>query len=122
MFHVSHTFKRYTALESSGKAEKLAVSTDSAPVVPLSDAEIKAATDELNRSTEAISRQIEVLMQQQEGLARLVKTNSKSSGARADLELRQLQKWESNRKNLSTEVNPQCRPRAEICIVLTVYR
>ncbi len=95
----------YTALERSGKAEKLAVSSQRGTVLPLSEDEIKAAIEELDRSTEAISKQTGALKQQQEALARLAKTSGQCKDARADAERKQLQRWESDRKHMSAEVN-----------------
>lgn len=69
-----------------------------------SDQEIQDAIDELHRSTEAINKQTETLRQQQDALSRLLSSTGRIGDARFDLEVRRLQKWESDRKALNTAV------------------
>lgn len=95
---------RFTALEKAGLVEKLAADADLATVHAFSDQEIKDAIEELNRSTDAISKQTEALKQQREALERLVTGSTRDGEARADLESRQIQKWESERKSVQSTV------------------
>ncbi len=78
-------------------------------VQPLTNDEIKTAVEELNRSTENITKQTGLLRQQQEALARLVKTHGQCSEMRRDADLKQLQKWETSRDHLSAEVSSRLR-------------
>lgn len=82
-------------------------STDLSTVLAFSDHEIQDAIQELHRSTKAINKQTETLRQQQDALSRLLSTTGKNGDARSDLEVRRLQKWESDRKALSTAVELQ---------------
>lgn len=73
-------------------------------VLTFGDEEIRNAIEELHRSTEAINKQTDILRQQQDALSRLLSTSGKFGDARSDLEVRRLQKWESDRKALNTTV------------------
>ncbi|KAK3331773.1 hypothetical protein B0T19DRAFT_86433 [Cercophora scortea] len=94
----------YDALEKTGQAEKLASSADLATVQAFSDQEIKDAIQELNRSTEAISKQTENLKQQHEALGRLVNGTRKDLEARSNMESRQAQRLETQRRSIRAEV------------------
>lgn len=73
-------------------------------VQALSDQEIQDAIDELSRSTDAINKQTEQLRQQQDALSRLIASSGKNGDARADLEVKRLHKWDTDRKSLNTAV------------------
>ncbi|KAK3953897.1 hypothetical protein QBC32DRAFT_360666 [Pseudoneurospora amorphoporcata] len=64
--------------------------SDPSKVPPLSDQEIRAATQELIRSTSLITRQTEALREQQDHLDRLVAEHKRHVQARAALEVQQL--------------------------------
>ncbi len=59
--------------------------------------------------TETITVQTGVLWQQQEALARLVKTRGQRNEARTDIDLKQLQRWETDRDRLSAEVSSRSK-------------
>ncbi|KAK3302676.1 uncharacterized protein B0T15DRAFT_487707 [Chaetomium strumarium] len=92
---------QYAVLEESGRAEKLAMSSDLTTARVLSDHEIKDAIDELNRSTQAIRRHTETLKQQQQALGRLVNANRQGAEERLALEEGQTRKWEAQCKDLA---------------------
>lgn len=73
-------------------------------VQAFSDHEIQDAIDELSRSTDAINKQTDTLRQQQDALSRLISSSGKNGDARADLEVKRLHKWETDRKALNTAV------------------
>ncbi|KAL2259425.1 hypothetical protein VTK26DRAFT_6909 [Humicola hyalothermophila] len=93
---------QYAALEESGLTERLAMSPDLAEARVLSDQEIGAAIEELNRSTQAITRHTETLRQQQEAFDRLVDGARQSHKGRAVVEAEQARKWETKRRDLSS--------------------
>ncbi|KAK4238988.1 hypothetical protein C8A03DRAFT_14622 [Achaetomium macrosporum] len=95
---------QYAALEESGRAEKLAMSSDLTTARVLSDQEIKDAIKELNRSTQAVTRHTETLKQQQQALDRLVNANRQSAEERVAIEEGQTRKWEAQRKDLAFSV------------------
>ncbi|OHW99683.1 hypothetical protein CSPAE12_01584 [Colletotrichum incanum] len=94
----------YSSLDKSGQIDKLVASQDLAAVQALSEREIQTAIDELNRSTAAIVKQTETLKQQQDALAKLVKSNAKVEEARSDLVFQRNQKHDSERKKMMTSV------------------
>ncbi|GKT47550.1 uncharacterized protein ColSpa_07731 [Colletotrichum spaethianum] len=94
----------YSSLDKSGQIDRLVASQDLAVVQALSEREIQTAIDELNRSTAAIVKQTETLKQQQDALAKLVKSNAKVEEARSDLVFQRNQKHDSERKKLMTSV------------------
>lgn len=96
--------RRYTALEKSGKVEKLEAAPDFASLQPLGHQEIRDAIDELNRSTDAINKQTETLRQQQDALSRLLASDGKNGTARSQLESKQDRKWATNKKTLNLAV------------------
>lgn len=89
-------------------------SQDLAAVQALSEHEIQKAIDELNRSTAAIVKQTETLKQQQDALAKLVKSNAKVQEARSDLVYQRTQKHDSQRRKMMTSVSlsPSYTPTA----------
>ncbi|GKT89030.1 vacuolar H+/Ca2+ exchanger [Colletotrichum tofieldiae] len=95
---------RYSSLDKSGQIDKLVASRDLAAVQALSEREIQTAIDELNRSTAAIVKQTETLKQQQDALAKLVKSNTKVEEARSDLVFQRNQKHGSERKKMTTSL------------------
>ncbi|CCF36040.1 hypothetical protein CH063_07695 [Colletotrichum higginsianum] len=94
----------YASLDKSGQVDKLVASQDLAAVQALSERQIQTAIDELNRSTAAIVKQTETLKQQQDALAKLVKTNAKVEEDRSDLVFQRNQKHDSDRKKMMTSV------------------
>ncbi|KZL65981.1 vacuolar H+/Ca2+ exchanger [Colletotrichum tofieldiae] len=94
----------YSSLDKSGQIDKLVASRDLAAVQALSEREIQTAIDELNRSTAAIVKQTETLKQQQDALAKLVKSNTKVEEARSDLVFQRNQKHGSERKKMTTSL------------------
>ncbi|KAK2733844.1 hypothetical protein CKAH01_08258 [Colletotrichum kahawae] len=94
----------YSTLDKYGQVDKLVASQDLAAVQALSEREIQKAIDELNRSTAAIVKQTETLKQQQDALAKLVKTNAKVQEARSDLVFQRTQKHDSQRRKIMTSV------------------
>ncbi len=95
---------RYAALEESGLADRLAVSSDLTAARVLSDQEIRDAIEELNRSTQAITHHTETLKLQQEALGRLVDAARQSGEERAAMEAGQARKWQAERRNLASSV------------------
>ncbi|KXX76079.1 hypothetical protein MMYC01_204165 [Madurella mycetomatis] len=95
--------EQYAALEESGLADKLAMSSDLTAARVLSNQDVKDAIEELNRSTQAITRQTDTLKQQQEALHRLVKGGHQGSEERAVLETGQTRKWEAQRSELASK-------------------
>ncbi len=95
---------RYAALEESGLAERLAVSSDLTAARVLSDQEIRDAIEELNRSTQAITHHTETLKLQQEALDRLVDAARQSSEERVVREAGQARKWQAQRRDLASSV------------------
>lgn len=95
---------RYSSLDKTGRIDKLVASQDLATVQALSEREIQIAIDELNRSTAAIVKQTETLKQQQDALAKLVKSNAKVEEARSDLVFQRNQKHDAERKKMITSV------------------
>ncbi|KAL2134661.1 hypothetical protein VTI74DRAFT_11239 [Chaetomium olivicolor] len=93
---------QYVALEESGLAEGLAMSSDLAAARVLSDQEIKDAIEELNRSTQAITRHTETLKQQQEALDRLMNAGRHGTDQRAVIEAGHGRKWEAQRRDLAS--------------------
>ncbi|KAF4913631.1 hypothetical protein CGCF415_v002655 [Colletotrichum fructicola] len=94
----------YSTLDKYGQVDKLVASQDLAAVQALSEHEIQKAIDELNRSTAAIVKQTETLKQQQDALAKLVKSNAKVQEARSDLVYQRTQKHDSQRRKMMTSV------------------
>ncbi|EFQ35975.1 hypothetical protein CGRA01v4_07683 [Colletotrichum graminicola] len=94
----------YSSLDKSGQIDKLVASQDLASVQAFSEREIQTAIDELNRSTAAIVKQTETLKQQQDALAKLVKSSAKVEEARSDLVFQRSQKHNSERKKTMTSV------------------
>ena len=78
---------------------------DPSKVPPLSDQEIKAATQELIRSTSLITRQTEALLEQQDHLDRLVAEHKRDTQARAALEVEQLQGLGERQRELMQSVS-----------------
>ncbi|KPM35352.1 hypothetical protein AK830_g11226 [Neonectria ditissima] len=94
----------YTALDRSGQVDLLADAHDLGEVQAVSEDDIRAAIEELNRSTATISKQTETLRQQQDALSRLVKKRGENEAQRRDLESTRLRESESQRKKLAAEV------------------
>lgn len=84
---------RYAALVKSGEADALAAH-DLTSVQGLNDYEIQNAIEELKRSTAAIEKQSDALKLQQNAMSALVKTNQRTSQARAQTDSNQLRKWD----------------------------
>lgn len=80
-------------------------------VPALSDEELRTAISTLNHSTEAVAKQTEALKLQQDALSRLVKSSEKNRDGREDMELKQAQKWDTERKAAAAAVcvHPQRR-------------
>ncbi|WYZ41061.1 hypothetical protein EsH8_IV_001402 [Colletotrichum jinshuiense] len=94
----------YSSLDKTGRIDKLVALQDLATVQALSEREIQIAIDELNRSTAAIVKQTETLKQQQDALAKLVKSNAKVEEARSDLVFQRNQKHDAERKKMITSI------------------
>ena len=95
----------YTALDKSGEVDKLAEFHDLADVQAVTEEEIRAAVEELNRSTSAVAKQAETLRQQQDALSRLVKRAGERDSSRRDFELKRQHNSETERKFISAEVS-----------------
>ncbi|KAK4244785.1 hypothetical protein C7999DRAFT_43609 [Corynascus novoguineensis] len=96
----TNELNQYAALEQSGLAENLAISSDLTATCLLGDQEIKDAIEELHRSTQAITRHSESLRQQQEILGRLVSADRESSRERIAIEAERGRAWQSERRDL----------------------
>ncbi|KAK4155765.1 hypothetical protein C8A00DRAFT_41688 [Chaetomidium leptoderma] len=96
---------QYAALEESGLAERLAMSSDLTAARVLSDQEIRDATEELSRSTQAITRHTETFKLQQEALGRLVDASRLGNQARAAVEAGQARTWQAQRRDLASGVS-----------------
>ncbi|VUC21980.1 unnamed protein product [Clonostachys rosea] len=94
----------YTTLDKTGQVDRLAALHDLAEVQAVSEDDIRAAIDELNRSTEAISKQTETLRQQQDAFSRLIKKASDSSARRETFEAERQRKAITEHKYVSAEV------------------
>lgn len=84
---------------------KQAMRSDPSKVAPLSDQEIRAATQELIRSTSLITRQTEALREQQQHLDRLVAEHKRDTQARAALEVQQLKGLGERQRELMQSVS-----------------
>ena len=105
---------RYAELDKNGEVDRLAGLHDLAEVQAVTEDEIRAAVEELERSTDAITKQTETLQQQQDALARLVKKTRESEDRRHDFELERCRKSESERKHIAAEVR-NTEPEAFQC-------
>lgn len=95
---------QYAALEESGLAERLAMSSHRTDARVLSDHEIQNAIHELNRSTQAITRHTETLKQQRDAFERLADGARQAREERAVVEAGSSQKWEGQRRHLASAV------------------
>ncbi|KAK4135275.1 hypothetical protein BT67DRAFT_270310 [Trichocladium antarcticum] len=93
---------QYAAVEESGLAERLAMSSHRTDARVLSDHEIQNAIHELNRSTQAITRHTETLKQQRDAFERLADGARQAREERAAVEAGQSQKWEGQRRHLAS--------------------
>ncbi|KAL0472809.1 hypothetical protein QR685DRAFT_515128 [Neurospora intermedia] len=103
---------QYAALERAGLLPQLEATlaqsglkpSDPSKIPPLSDHQIRAATQELMRSTSLITRQTEALREQQDHLDRLVAEHKRDTQARAALEVQQLKGLEERQRDLVQSV------------------
>ncbi|KAK3485648.1 hypothetical protein B0T13DRAFT_484518 [Neurospora crassa] len=99
---------QYATLERAGLLPHLEATlaqsglkpSDPSKIPPLSDHQIRAATQELVRSTSLITRQTEALREQQDHLDRLVAEHKRDTQARAALEVQQLKGLEERQRDL----------------------
>ncbi|KAF5965034.1 hypothetical protein FCOIX_13147 [Fusarium coicis] len=99
----------YTALDKSGQVDRLADLHDLGEVQAVSEDDVRAAIEELNRSTATISKQTETLKQQRDALARLVKKRDEAETQRRDLEEARLNKTKHALKKLVFEVDGEAQ-------------
>jgi low affinity Fe/Cu permease len=97
-------------LDRSGQVDKLAEFHDLADVQAVTEEEIRAAVEELNRSTSVVAKQAETLRQQQDALSRLVKRAGERESARDDFERKRQHNSETERKFISAEVRRYAVP------------
>ncbi|KAF5538811.1 hypothetical protein FNAPI_11004 [Fusarium napiforme] len=82
---------------------------DLGEVQAVSEDDVRAAIEELNRSTATISKQTETLKQQRDALARLVKKRDEAETQRRDLEEARLNKTKHTLKKLVFEVDGEAQ-------------
>ncbi|KAK3902907.1 hypothetical protein C8A05DRAFT_15101 [Staphylotrichum tortipilum] len=98
----THELSQYAALEESGLAERFASLPDLASAHVLTDADLRDAIDQLNRSTQAITQHTESLRQQQDALGRLVAARRQGNDDRLAVEAAHARRWQDQRRDLAS--------------------
>lgn len=92
-------------MDKNGQVDKLAEQHDLADVQAVTEEEVRAAVEEINRSTAAITKQTETLKLQQDALSRLVQKAGDSKSRRRNFEVSRQQNAETERKFVSAQVS-----------------
>lgn len=100
----SSSSHRYSSLDQSGEVDQLVASEDLTIVPAVTEEELKAAIEELDRSTASIARQTDTLKQHHNALAKLISDDAKAADTRSRLAEKRAAKQDAERKSLLTTV------------------
>jgi hypothetical protein len=98
---------RYAALDANGQVDRLASLHDLAEVQPISEDDVRAAIEDLQRSTATIAKQTNTLRRQQDALSRLVKKSKEGNARRRELDQARRRNRTTDQKVLAAEVSHQ---------------